>query len=287
MKKLLLGASMLLAMVAVSLGTYWLTVRYHKADIKQVAEQKDEHPLPVLTYATSGTDAAPAASVSDVRYDDPTIECAETVDSEYGLLKRGCELIVSDTDFQGKVALQDIEDFEYWNRAALGPNGSYTHAMRFGKYIYIVAEYGDWQSSYEDVFVSEITNTGLTSPKQIFFCAGQRQGCNPLHTDLRYGKPEYLTREEVDGYILIDLHTLQKGIMQKKLVATVELNGWNSGVICNSDPCSQGQNWAISTGNYYLRILSFERFVTQNEPWWNNPKESTHLLLDLGKAIQN
>jgi hypothetical protein len=44
MKKLLLGASMLLAMIGVSLGTYWLTVRYHKADIKQVAEQKKRTP---------------------------------------------------------------------------------------------------------------------------------------------------------------------------------------------------------------------------------------------------
>lgn len=287
MKKLLLWVGMLLAMIAVSFGTYWLTVRYHKVDIKQVVEQKDEYPLPALTYATSGTDSIPSVSVSDVRYDDPIVECAETVDSEYGLLKRGCELIVSDPDFQGKVALRNIEDFEYWKDAVLGPNGSYTNAMRFGKYVYIVAKYDDYQSSYEDVFVSEITNTGLTSPKHIFFCAGERSGCDPLHADLRYGKPEYLTREEVDGYILIDLHTLEKDIMQKKLVATIKLNGWTSGVECISDYCINGQDWILNVSGYFLHVLRFERFITPNEPWGEGKKESTHLLLDLRKAIQN
>jgi hypothetical protein len=91
----------------------------------------------------------------------------------------------------------------------------------------------------------------------------------------------------VDGYILIYQHTLEKDAVQKKLIATVELNGWTSGVECLSDYCNNGQDWALNTNGDSLSILRFERFVTPNEPWGYGQKESTYLLLDHRKAIQN
>jgi hypothetical protein len=287
MKKLLLGASMLLAMIGVSLGTYWLTVRYHKADIKQVAEQKNEHPLPVLVYATSTTDTASGARALPIRGDGPKIKCA-VVDDSVNMTPplKGCEIVVSDADFQGKVALQNIEDFEIWGTAQVDANGTYSKAVRRDRYVYITANYSDWQRPIEDVFVSEITNAGLTSPKKIFSC-DERGGCYSLNSDLSASEPGYLTRETVDGYILIYQHTLEKDAVQKKLIATVELNGWTSGVECLSDYCNNGQDWALNTNGDSLSILRFERFVTPNEPWGYGQKESTYLLLDHRKAIQN
>jgi intein-encoded DNA endonuclease-like protein len=82
---------------------------------------------------------------------------------------KGCEIVVSDADFQGKVALQNIEDFEIWGTAQVDANGTYSKAVRRDRYVYITANYSDWQRPIEDVFVSEITNAGLTSPKKNIF----------------------------------------------------------------------------------------------------------------------
>ncbi len=282
MKKLLLGVVVLLAIVAVSLGTYWLTVRYHTTGNAQAVEQKDEYPIPVLTYATSTTGTISGLQSSVIRGDGLKIECAVVGDSVNMVPPaKGCEVVVSDADFNGRVALQNIEDFEIWKTANSDANGAYSKAVRSDNYVYITANYADIQRPIEDVFVSEISNGVLSSPRKIFSCE-EYADCYSLYSEPSY-EPKYLTKEIVGRYMLIYQHILEKDTMQKNLIATVELNGWTSGVECVGEPCSNGQNWITKADWRNLTILRFERFVTPNEPWGYGLKEAKYLILELKK----